>query len=68
MIAAQVPLAGPRMNMHEKAYRRLISYGFCHFSGDELDEYIRKARFRALFAVAFLAATVLAYVFVIRPI
>jgi len=56
------------MNMHEKAYRQLIAFGFCHFSKDELDEYIRKARFRAYFAVAFLAVAVLAYVFVIRPI
>lgn len=56
------------MNMHEKAYRQLIRYGFCHFSDDQLNDCIRKARFRARFALVFLGAAVLAYFFVIRPI
>jgi hypothetical protein len=68
MIAAQVHLTGPRMNIYEKAYHQLVAHGFCHFSEKELDRYIRKARFRARFAVAFLAAVVLAYFFLIRPL
>ncbi len=68
MIAAQVHLTGPRMNRYEKAYRQLIARGFCHFSEKELDKYIRNARFRARFVVAFLAAVVLVYFFLIRPI
>ena len=56
------------MNRYEKAYRQLIARGFCHFSEKELDKYIRNARFRARFVVAFLAAVVLVYFFLIRPI
>ena len=66
-LPAQVRLAGPRMDAHEKAYRQLISRGFCHLSISELDEYVRGARWRARVASALLVAAVLTYVFAIRP-
>jgi len=55
------------MNANEKAYRRLIRHSFCHWSDNEMDEYIHRARWRARLVVAFLAALVLAYVCVVRP-
>jgi hypothetical protein len=55
------------MNAHEKAYRRLVGRGFCHFSSDEMDQYVHKARWRMGLAAAFAAAAVLAYVLSIRP-
>jgi len=55
------------MNAYEKAYRQLAAHGFCHFSTRELDQYLRKARRRVFLAVGVLAAAVLAYVYVIRP-
>jgi len=62
-----VQITGSRMNANEKAYRRLIRHSFCHWSDNEMDEYIHRARWRARLVVAFLAALVLAYVCVVRP-
>ena len=56
------------MNAHEKAYRQLIGRGFCHFSTNELDQYVRRARWRVRLAVALVVAAVLAYVFVMRSV
>ncbi len=55
------------MNAHEKAYRRLTDRGFCHFSTNQLDEYVYKARWRMGLAAVFAAVAVLAYVFAVRP-
>jgi hypothetical protein len=55
------------MNAYEKAYRQLSDRGFCHFSSDAMDEYVRRARWRARLAAAFVVAAVLTYVLVIRP-
>jgi hypothetical protein len=66
-IPVQVPSQGPRMNAQEKAYRRLVGRGFCHFSSNEMDQYVRRARWRVRLAVAFVAAAVLTYILVIRP-
>ena len=46
------------MNAHEKAYRQLIGRGFCHFSTDEMDQYVHQARWRVGLAAAFAAAAV----------
>ncbi len=56
------------MNAQEKAYRQLIGSGFCHFSINEMDEYVHRARWRVRLAAAFVVAAVLTYIFVIRPI
>ncbi len=56
------------MNAHEKAYRQLVGRGFCHLSSDEMDQYVRKARWRVGLAAAFVAAVFLTYVFMVRPI
>ena len=55
------------MNAYEKAYRQLVGRGFCHFSTNQLDEYVHKARWRVGLAAAFAAGAVLAYVLVVRP-
>ena len=55
------------MYKHEKAYRQLIGRGFCHLSSNELDEYVRRARFRIGLVAAFLGAAALTY-FVIEQV
>ncbi len=57
------------MNAYERAYPRLVGRGFCHFSSNEMDQYVRRARWRVLLAVAFVAVALLTYLFVaVRPI
>jgi hypothetical protein len=54
------------MPKHEKACQQ-VGRSFCHLSSSELDEYVRKARFRARVAVALLIASGVTYVLLIRP-